>query len=197
MRKNRVLFNFLLLIALAQTFSCHISHDKEIICSSNLEKARLLMFKMPIDTLSLDSALILLNHSIQCDSIKTAVIDLKVSLLITLGKFKSGSEFVDSLTETDFVFPYKKQLYHDNFIALNYQADKDTSKRNLIYQQMVSNLTRYINENKSNPNELEDAFLDLYTIKRIFVDSLTINREIDSLKNIYPNNKNLFDFLKD
>lgn len=176
--------------------SCRIAHDKEIICYQNFKNAKDLAYNNPSNTSSLNSALILANRCIQCDSIIKPVIELKLRLLVTLGKYKEGSEFVDSLRENDFEFPYKKTLNHDNFLALQFQMSKDTNNRNLIYRKMASNLEQYINSKNLNSKEFEEAFLDLYSIKENFIDSIVINREIDSLKIKYPNNVKFFDFFR-
>ena len=134
-------------------YSCHIPHDREIICYDNLKKATDLAYKNPDGKASLDSALIIVNRCMKCDSIKAAVVDLKIRLLITLGKFKEGSEFINSLQESDFTFPYKKTLNQDNFIALNFASKLDTVSRDKVYQKMSAYLGSYIKKNNLKSKE--------------------------------------------
>jgi hypothetical protein len=177
-------------------YSCHISHDKEIICQNNFKKASNLAYENPSNKTALDSALIILNRCMECDSIKKSVVELKIRLLITLGKFKEGSAFVDSLKSSDFEYSYKKELNRDNFIALNYTSNKDTISRNNIYRRMTADLEKYINRNNLNSKELQEAYIDLFSLKENFLDSTIVNQEVDSLKRKYPDNAQFFDFLK-
>ena len=177
-------------------YSCHISHDKEIICQNNFKKASELAYSNPSNKVALDSALLILNRCMQCDSIKKSVIDLKIRLLITLGKFKEGSEYIDSLKPTDFEYSYKKKLSRDNFIALNFASIKDTFSRDNTYRQMTTDLNKFINSNKLNSKEFQEAFTDLFILKENLVDTVLINREIDSLKIKYPDNAKFLDFFK-
>jgi hypothetical protein len=177
-------------------YSCHISHDKEIICQNNFKKASNLDYENPSNKTALDSALIILNRCMECDSIKKSVVELKIRLLITLGKFKEGTAFVDSLKSSDFEYSYKKELNRDNFIALNYTSNKDTISRNNIYRRMTADLEKYINRNNLNSKELQEAYIDLFSLKENFLDSTIVNQEVDSLKRKYPDNAQFFDFLK-
>ena len=177
-------------------YSCHIPHDREIICHDNFKKASDLAYNNPTNTAAFDSALIIVNRCMQCDSIKTAVVDLKIRLLITLGKFKEGSDFVDSLQSSDFAYPYKKELNHDNFIALNFASNKDTISRDKIFKKMAVDLEKYITDNTLKSKEFQEAYIDLYSLKGNFTNSTEVNREIDSLKIRHPNDAKFFDFLK-
>lgn len=68
---NILLILIFLLVGQILIYSCHIPHDKEIICEQNF----------------------IVNRSMQYDSIKAAVVDLKIVLLITLRKFEEGAKF--------------------------------------------------------------------------------------------------------
>jgi hypothetical protein len=186
----------LLVVGQILFYSCHISHDKEIICQNNFKKASNLAYENPSNKTALDSALIILNRCMECDSIKKSVVELKIRLLITLGKFKEGTAFVDSLKSSDFEYSYKKELNRDNFIALNYTSNKDTISRNNIYRRMTADLEKYINRNNLNSKELQEAYIDLFSLKENFLDSTIVNQEVDSLKRKYPDNAQFFDFLK-
>ena len=192
---NKILFAFLV-VGQSLFYSCHIPHDREIICNDNFQKATDLAYKEPTNNDALDSALIIINRCMQCDSIKAAVVDLKIRLLIALGKFREGSEFIDSLQASDFTYPYKKTLYHDNFIALNFGSKMDTISRDKVYQKMVAYLDSYIKSNSLKSKEFQEAFTDLNALPGNFIDSMSLNRQIDSLKIKYPNEIKFLDFFK-
>jgi len=177
-------------------YSCHIAHDKEIICYDNLKKATDLAYKNPNNKASLDSALIIVNRCMKCDSIKAAAVDLKIRLLITLGKFKEGSDFIDSLQVTDFTYPYKKKLNHDNFVALNFASNKDTISRDMTYRKMATDLKTHINSNSLKSKEFQEAFTDLNALTENLNNSTVSNGQIDSLKLKYPDETKFLDFFK-
>lgn len=191
---NKSLSLIFLLIGQVLFYSCHIAHDKEIICYDNLKKATDLAYKNPDNKASLDSALIIANRCMKCDSIKAAVVDLKIRLLITLGKFKEGSDFIDSLQVSDFTYPYKKTLNHDNFIALQFASNKDTINRDKVYQKMYAYLDNYITNNNLKSKEFQEAFTDLSALPGNSIDSISMTRQIDSLKIKYPNEVKFLDF---
>jgi hypothetical protein len=193
---NKPLSLIFLLIGQILFYSCHIPHDREIICYDNFKKATDLASKKRSNPAALDSALIIVNRCMQCDSIKAAVVDLKIRLLITLGKFKEGSEFIDSLQTSDFTYPYKKKLNHDNLIALNFVSNRDTISRDKVFREMADDLERYINSDNLKSKEFQEAFSDLYSLKENFIDSTVLNRLIDSLKIKYPNEVKFLDFFK-
>lgn len=186
----------LIVIFQSQMCACYIAHDKEIICYDNFKKAKELAYKNFSKKSSLDSALVLVNRSMDCDSIKKSVIELKFRLLIALKKYKEGVEFVDSLPDDGFEYSYKKSLCHDNFIAMEFQSNKDTNNRDSVYRGMAARLEKYINSKKLSSTEFDETFLDLYTIKENFMDAIEINREIDSLKKDYPAKEKFFNFFQ-
>ena len=191
---NKSLALIFLLIGQILFYSCHIAHDREIICYDNLKEATDLAYKNPENKSSLDSALIIVNRCMKCDSIKAAVVDLKIRLLITLGKFKEGSDFIDSLQVSDFAYPYKKALSHDNFIALQFAANKDKINRDKVCKKMYAYLDNYITNNNLKSKEFQEAFTDLNALPGNSIDSISMTRQIDSLKIKYPNEVKFLDF---
>jgi hypothetical protein len=193
---SRSLALIFLIIGQILFYSCHIAHDREIICYDNLKKATDLAYENPDNKASLDSALIIVNRCMKCDSIKAAVVDVKIRLLITLGKFKEGSDFIDSLQVSDFTYPYQKNLNHDNFIALHFASNKDTINRDKVYKKMAAYLDNYITNNNLKSKEFQEAFNDLNALPGNFIDSISLTRQIDSLKIKYPNEVKFLDFFK-
>ncbi|MEP6676863.1 MAG: hypothetical protein ABJA78_17005 [Ferruginibacter sp.] len=191
---SKPLIFIFLIIGQVLFYSCHIAHDREIICYENLKKATDLANINPDNKASLDSALIIVNSCMKCDSIKAAVVDLKIRLLITLGKFKEGSDFIDSLQVSDFTYPYKKELNHDNFVALNFASNMDTISRDKVYKKMATYLEGYITSNNLKSKEFQEAYIELNGLSEKFIDSTTLNRQLDSLKIQYPNEVKFLDF---
>ncbi len=165
-------------------------------CNENYKKARDLAYKNPTNPSALDSALIIVDKCMKCDSIKTAVVDLKIRLLITLRKFNEGAEFVDSLQTSDFTYTYKKKLTQDNFLALNFASNKDTNSRDVRYRIMATDLESHINSNNLKSNEFQEAVIDLHTLTDNLNDSALFKRQIDSLKIKYPQEVKFLDFIK-
>lgn len=192
---NKPFLSIFLLVGQIIFYSCHIPHDREIICEVNFKKARDLAYKNPTDSSALESALNIINRSMQCDSIKAAVVELKISLLLTLGKYDEGSKFIDSLHFSDFTFPYKRTLNHDNFIALGFASKSDTISRNKVYNKMAADLEGYIKQNNLKSKEFQEAFTELSSFPRNSSDSLKLTLLIDSLKIRYPDEEHFLDFL--
>ena len=177
-------------------YSCHISNDREIICNENFKKAKNLAYGNPNDFVAMDSALNIVNRSMQCNSIKTAIVDLKIRLLLTLGKYDEGSIFVDSLQLSDFTFPYKQTLTHDNFIALNFASKGDTTSSDKVQKKMIKDLEDYIKHNNLKSKEFHEAFTELSSLLKNSSDSIRLTLLIDSLKIKYPGEERFLDFFK-
>ncbi len=179
-------------------YSCNSQVKKRAICEEKFKEARDLVYgkKNEIRQTTLDSALSLVNESLQCESIKKSVIEFKIRLLISMKKYSQGIAFVDSLKESDFTYNYKKNLMIKNLRALSYSSENDTTQRNLIYQEMANDLEQYIKNQKVKGKKFEEIFLDLYSVKEHFLNANQINNEIDSLIKVYPEQKPFFEYLR-
>ena len=186
----------LLIITVVLFYACQPLKDKERICKENFQKARDLVENKQNDSVAMRAALTLINSSLQCDSIKKAAVDFKIRLLLGLGNYKEGLAFVDSLSISEFVYPYKRNLYHKNFLVRLYQSKGENFKLRLTYKDMSDDLQNYIIDKDLGPQEFEEVFLDLYTLKKRYLDSSIINHEIDSLKKRYPDKVRFFEFLQ-
>ena len=193
---NRLLISIFLLVGQTIFYSCNVPHDREIICEQNFRQARNLAYKSPTDFSALDSALDIVNRSMLCDSIKVAVIDFKIRLLLQLRKYEQGYKFIDSLHSSDFTFPYKKAMYQDNFSALNFASKGDTISSDKVYSKMAADLEDYILNNVLKSNEFQEAFTELSSFQKISEDSLKLLSLIDSLKTKYPNEEHFLNFFK-
>ncbi len=193
---NKLFVLIIFLIGLFLFLACNNSDFGEVICDDNFKKARDLAYEYPNYPPGLDSAIVIANKCMECDSIRTAVVELKIGLLLSLGRFKEGSAFVDSLQTSDFTYPYKKKLYHDNFVALYFASNQDTTRSDDIFNKMVVDLEAYISNNNLKSKEFQEAFIDLNALKEGHMDTWELNGKIDTLKMKYPNETKFLDFFK-
>jgi len=145
---------------------------------------------------ALDSALSLTNECMQCDSIRKAVVDFKITLLISMKKYAEGISFIDSLKENDFTFGYKKGMMSKGLQALYYGSKNDTIKRNLMYKEIANDIEQYIKKKNLNNTEFKEIYTDLFAVKENYLNASQINKELEDLKNLYPEKKTFFDFFK-
>ena len=145
----------------------------------------------PPSQATLDSAITFLNASMSCDSIKNAVIELKITVLITMKKIDEAMKFVDSLNENNFRYPYKKKLVYNSL-----QTFKDSSIKKEIYSEMRADLTQYLASHNIGGKEFEEAYTELSAIKEYLHDTANINKEIDSLIILHPDRERFLNFFK-
>jgi hypothetical protein len=160
--------------------SCNGQSNSNVACKKKFKQARDLVYTYPAITRqsALDSALSLTNECMQCDSIRQAVVDLKITLLVAMKKYQDGINFIDSLKESDFVFAYKKSFTSKALQALDYESKKDTVKRNLIYEEMASNLEQYIKKQNVSDKEFKEAYTELFAVKDFYLSANQINAEV-------------------
>jgi hypothetical protein len=138
------------------------------------------------------------EQAIRCEETKFKAIDLKISLLMLLKKYKTGYQFIDSLSEKDFSTGYKKKMNYNFFLAMEYESKKDTFNRNLVLNVVILDIQNYIQNEKMPVGKLDDqVYYDLYTIKSKILDQSKLSTEIDSLKKIYPGQEAFFESLKE
>jgi hypothetical protein len=195
LRINQIIFaTFFVLIF----YSCNGQVDTNVICKKKFKEARDLVYVSPntIRQSALDSALNLANECLQCDSIKKAVVDFKIALLITTKKYSEGMNFISSLKDDDFTFGYKKNVAYKNFQALAYASTNDTTKQKLVYREIANDLEQYIKQQIINAKEFEEIYIDLFSVKENFLDANEINKEVEILEKKYPDKSTFFEFLK-
>lgn len=176
--------------------SCKGQLNKTDSCKRKFKEARDLAYLNPARQSALDSSLILVNECLQCDSIKKAVVDLKITLLISMKKYTEGISFIDSLNENDFTFGYKKNLMSKSLYALDYGSKNDTIKKNLLYKEIADGIEKYIKEQTISNTEFKEIYTDLFAVKENYLDSNQINKEVEDLKKLYPAQETFFNFFK-
>ena len=137
------------------------------------------------------------EKSMPCLETRKAAIELKVGLIIKLKRFQEGQKYVDSLTESDFKLKYKKRMWHNYFIALEFDSKGDTVKRNNYYKEIVSDIQNYIFKDSLPAGEInEESYYDLLFAKSKFLNKKEVYDEIEVLIHRYPKEQQFFDGVK-
>ncbi len=177
--------------------SCKGQFKANDICVKKFKAARELAYTNSTNQTALDSAMYLINECMQCDSIRKAVVDFKITLLVSMKKYAEGISFIDSLSEKDFAFGYKQKFMSTGLQALEFISKNDTNSQNLIYRKIANDIEQYIsNKQDIGSKEFMEVYTDLYTVKEKYLDVSQINKEVEVLKSKYPGKKSFFDFLK-
>lgn len=177
------------------SFVCVLFHSckdqpQKIGCNEYFLKARKIINTNNYQML--DSALFFINRSVECDTNKIASVELKIYILYTLGKYQEGIRFIDSLSTDNFSYEYKKQILSDNFRSMTI----DSSSQKILLKRMDSSLTAYINSRNLSNIEEEQAYIDLFAIKKRYMNPPSIAVEIDSLIVSRPQKQKLFEMLR-
>lgn len=177
--------------------SCKGQLKADDACMKKFKVARELAYANSTRQSALDSALDLVNESVQCDSIRKAVVDFKITLLVSMKKYAEGISFIDSLNEKDFTFGYKQKFLSKGLQALEFNSKNDTIKQNLIYKEIANDIEQYIsNKHDIGSKEFTEVYTDLFATKEKYLDASQINKDAEALKSKYPDKKSFFDFLK-
>jgi hypothetical protein len=146
----------------------------------------------------LENALVDLNKTMLCQETRKKSIELKVSVLVLLTEFKWGENFIDSLNENDFKFPYKKVMNHDYFKALEYENKGDTLSRDKSINKIVDSIDEYIKQKKFSENNFDDdVFYDFLFMKNKIIKGDAFKREIDSIEKKYPFKTKFFELFRE
>lgn len=166
-------------------------------CYYKYKLARNLVYVNYTSHSAMDSALQLLNECMGCDSIRVAVVDLKIRILVGMKKYAESINFINSLSMKDFTYSYKQKFLTKEIQVLEYRERNDTIIINALYQEIVNIINEYISDryNMDN-NELMEVYTDLFTVKEMYMDENQINKELEELKRKYPQKKDFFEFLK-
>jgi hypothetical protein len=177
-------------------YSCKGQLKANDSCTETFKTARALAYANSTSQSTLDSALNLINECMECDSIKKAVVDFKITLLVSMKKYSEGIKFIDSLKEEDFTFGYKKKFMSKGLQALEFNSVNDTAKRNFVYREMADDIEEYIEKKSLTDKEFKEIYTDLFAIKEHYLDAAHVNNEVEILKNKYPGKQSFFDFFK-
>jgi hypothetical protein len=183
-------FRILILSFVCVLFHSCMGQSQKISCKEYFLKARKIINTNNYQ--KLDSALFFINQSVKCDTNKIASVELKIYILYALGKYQEGIRFIDSLSTDDFSYEYKKQILSNNLLSMTI----DSSSQRILLKRMDSSLTAYINSRNLSDIEEEQAFIDLFAIKKRYMGPHSIAVEIDSLIVSRPQKQKLFEMLR-
>lgn len=174
--------------------SCNGQNKNTDSCNLYQKKARskLNSYYKNNDKSLLKEALKEAEKSLSCSK-NVGTIELKLSLLALLQDYKSGYEYIETLTDRDFKYKYRKDMNYYYFLSMDYSSKGDTLNRNKFLNKTVESIQNYLDNDATLNNKLnEEAYYDLFSIKKIFMDKQKIDIEIDKLEKKNPNN----DFFK-
>lgn len=185
------------LLFLAWCFcSCKGQQMQEVTCTQKFKQARDIALLNPDRPSALDSALSLTNDIMQCDSIRKAVVDFKISLLVSRAKYPQALSFIDSLSNSDFAFNYKKNLTYKSIQALSYESNENRIKRDSVYKVINDELEAYIKERNPTGKEFKQIYTELFATKQKYLDKNKINSEVDILAKKYTEYQSFFEVFR-
>ena len=128
-----------------------------------------------------------------CREYKDRLGNLKLTVLALLKEYEWASAFVDSVDESKFDVPYKKDMYVNTYKALSFEQSGDTIERNKYLQKVVDEIEAY----SLNKTFSRDVIYDLYFTKAMFEPKDSLLLEIDQLKSEYPDELEFLEALKE
>lgn len=192
-----IIIRFVQLIFLAYCFSaCKGQSFKEETCAQKFNSARELAYGNPDRKSALDSALVLTNEITQCDSVRKAVVDFKITLLLSLQRYQQALSFIDSLNTNDFIYDYKKNTTYKGVLALRYDSQGDKVRRDSVYKAVSSEIEKYIENRSPSGKEFNAVYTELFAIKGMYSNPNQIDSSVELLKKRYPDKETFFDFFK-
>jgi hypothetical protein len=137
------------------------------------------------------------DSALPCKESNVKAVDLKITLLLLLKRYKEGYEFVKGLDSATFYKPYQKMMKENWFMAHVYEEEADTFARDSLYRKIVSGVENYIeSENEAKKPFDEIAYSDLLFVQGQFERSKAID-EIGRLEKKFPSEKDFFDGVRE
>jgi hypothetical protein len=200
----RILYNlkntlsYLILFALFN--SCNGQSKEVEICQVSYKNAKLKLGKygQDSDKFLIKEAMKHIDTAINCKETRKKSIELKISLLSILKEYKNAYEFIDSLSEDDFLKKYKKTMQYNFFRALEDESKGDISGRNKYFLEIIKEIESNIKSEYATQKMIdEEAYYDLFFIKSKLLSKQEMKAEIGSLKKQYSDKEDFFDILKE
>ncbi len=175
--------------------SCKPTDRNKFSCLENLRDAISLTNRNLDNPGLLDSALRILNQCRDCGASQPLVTDLKFRALLSLGRFSEARNYIDSSDKSAFSYPYKKELFTKNTIALEFASKKNSLQRDSVYSKMVIKLSGILDSAKLEKEKFQEVFFDWAILRENLRDTIS-NLEIDSLVGKFPVHKEFLEFSK-
>lgn len=176
-------------IAFAIIFVVGCSNRKNDECDIHYKNARQFLYKYHINQKRslLVQALAEIERS-GCPETALGAVELKISLLSLLKKYKEAYQYIDSLGPGSFKLEYKKGMSYNLFRALEYEGKLDTANRDRFLNKSINTIQSYIDEQDTSESKFnEEAYYDLFLIKSKLENPENLNKDIEKLKKRYPN----------
>jgi hypothetical protein len=149
------------------------------------------------DQTQLTVSLAEVDSALPCQETNVKAVDLKITLLFLLKRYKEGYEFVKGLDSATFYKPYQKMMKENWFLGHVYEEKGDTVARDSLYRKIVGGVENYIeSENETKKPFDEVAYGDLLLVQGQFERSKAID-EIDRLEKKFPAEKDFFDGVRE
>lgn len=148
------------------------------------------------NTSSLERSIVFLNEASICEKTRKSAIEQKIGTLIILGKYDQAILFVDSLNAQELGYPFQKEVVLKNLHALRSGRLMDSISRNRYYLEGITYLENYIRSQRPDSVEFFAAYYDLFFLKEKILDTITFNKNLDSLIMAIPSKKKYFGSLK-
>jgi hypothetical protein len=168
-------------------------------CLSHFKESRIALntYYKNNDTSLLQKSLDNIEIAMNCDETRRGAIELKISLLMLLKKYKNGCLFIDSLSDKDFKVSYERKMIYNFFLAMDYESIGDTINRNKCYNTAIENIQNYIQQENLPKDKIDErAYYDLFLTKWKILDKEQLKAAIELAKQQHPNNKDFFESLQ-
>ncbi len=153
-------------------FDCKETYHKAISHLNN--------YYLDSNKIELTESLLLADTALlNCVDYKVKFINLKITLLMLLGKYEEGALFIDLIAKEDFEKPYEKSLFSNTFRALMLEKQGNIFSRDSCYQKATLEIEEYL---KINPDD-KNAILDLTYTRLKYIDILTVLSELKKSQN--------------
>jgi tetratricopeptide (TPR) repeat protein len=195
---NRFSFSYIVVIFAVLFGNCQgqSTNLKDCISSFNKAKTALNSYYQNCDTSLLQKSLDNTELAMKCDTIRKAAIELKISILMLLKRYKNGYEFVDSLSTKDFIVSYEKEISYYSFQAMNYESNGDTINRNKCFNDAIEYIQNYIQQERLPSGKLDErVYYDLFLMKWRILNKQELKTEIELAEQQHPDNKDFFESL--
>ncbi|MCP1995512.1 hypothetical protein [Flavobacterium sp. HSC-61S13] len=135
-------------------------------------------------------ALEYLEISIKCLDRRIQSVDLKIEILLGLGKYKELFLFVNSLEEKDFKMTYTKEMYLN--LAQGFLCHNDVNCREKYFSKSLEAIEKY--QEQENVFK-EEVFYDLFFIKSKVLSKEEFLKQGAIYMKKYPQHKEFFEIL--
>ncbi|WP_129713928.1 hypothetical protein [Pedobacter sp. SYP-B3415] len=190
-------FTYLFISLLSLLFAGCKSEKKplETDCKIHLSNAKryVSQFYNSNSTSALNRAVAELDSFLLCSPETATSANLRITALTLLEDYRSGQKYIETLNGELLHPRYKKQMIYNYFRAKEHRHNSRVDSSEYFLKKAISAVDDYL---KTNPTD-EEAYLDMFTLKREIYPKQLINDEIDVLRHKYPKRQVFFDGIRE